>query len=459
VAAGKFDLEVRLREPSMPPEQRAAALVDEGMALQAAGSLQPALDKYKEAQTIHPTARAQAQMGLTQETLGDLGAAERDLAQALGMRKEPWIKENRRRLQAALRRVKQRLATLDIQGSPAGAEVIVNARSQGTLPLPTAVRVAGGTITVQAKKEGYADFEQVLDLPARGKRVIRIDMAQAPVPIAAPVPAPAAEPPPAQAAVPALTAEQEQPRPSELPPPEQQPEPEAPSQADIESFSDAREDLAGEPTDGADNPATGFEAAVHFGYQPWIGGPKPYGSNGMLSPQIVLGARPIWPLSFGLQINAGYALGADGTDFAGAGNPGLYVRGHIQRERKRLALDVWGGVGFQPFAIQAATLEPQDVDVSMVDPTMVDRDDIGRQMGAQEAGVDLVQTLQSINVPFELGATFYVTEGFGIDLMLGLTLWLPQQECLHDGEDRVCTEDGLETQTSFFVGGGVAFLP
>ena len=460
VAAGRFDLEVRLREPSLPPEQRAAALVDEGMALQAAGSLQPALEKYEEAQTIHPTPRAQAQMGLTEESLGDLGAAERDLAQALSMRKDPFIRENRRRLQAALRRVKQQLATLDIQGTPAGAEVIVNGRSQGTLPLAAAVRVGGGSITIQARKEGYRDYEQVLDLPVRSKRVIRIEMEEAPVPVAAPVPAPApaTEPAPAQAAVPALTAEAEQPPPSELPPPEQ-PEPQQPSQADIEAFSDARDDLAGEPPAGSGGAATGFEMAVNFGYQPFIGGPEFQGSSGLLTPQITLGARPIWPLSFGLKITGGFDPGAPGTELLMAANPGLYVRGHIQQKRKQLAVDVWGGVGLQPFAVQVAALEPQDVDISMIDPTMVDTTDIARQMGAQQAGVDLVHTLQSINVPFELGATFYVTEGFGIDLALGLTLWLPQQDCLHDGEDRVCTEDGLETQTSFFVGGGVSFLP
>jgi tetratricopeptide (TPR) repeat protein len=458
VAAGKFDLEVRLREPSMPPEQRAAALVDEGMALQAAGSLQPALDKYKEAQTIHPTPRAQAQMGLTEESLGDLGAAERDLAQAVSMRKDPWIKENRKRLQAAIQRIKRQAATLDIQGSPEGAEVVVNGRSQGTLPLVAAVRVAGGTITVQAKKDGYNDFEQIVELPARGKRVLRIEMDRAPTPVAAPIPVPAPQPAPAEA-VPALTAEPQQPVPAELPPPEEQPAQPKSSQADIESFSDAREDLAGEPPDASEDPATGFEMALNFGYQPWIGGPKTNGSSGMISPQIVLGARPIWPLSFGLQINGGMDFGAPDTKFVAGVNPGLYVRGHIQQTRKRLGYDVWGGVGLQPFAIQAAALEPQPIDLSMIDPNAVDPRDIARQMAANEAGVDLVHTIQSINVPFELGATFYITKGFGVGLALGLTLWLPQQDCLHGGEDRICVEDGLDTQTSFFVGGGLAFLP
>jgi tetratricopeptide (TPR) repeat protein len=462
VAAGRFDLEVHLREPSGPPDQRAAALVDEGMALQAAGSLQAALDKYKEAQTIHPTPRAQAQMGLTAESMGDLGAAERDIAQALSMRKDPWVKENRRKLQTALNRLKRQLATLDITGKPQGAEVFVNERSQGKLPLVAAVRVGGGTITVRAKKDGYRDFEQVLDLPPRAKRIIKIDMEEAPVPIAAPVPVPAPVPaePPAQAAVPALTAEPATPPPSELPPPDR-PKPEQPSatQADVESLSDAREDLAGEPPAGSDDPATGFEMALNFGYQPWIGGPKLSGSDGLLTPQIALGARPIWPLSFGLMITGGVDLGAAGTKVVAGVNPGLYVRGHVQQKKKELWFDVWGGVGIQPFAVQAAVLEPEDIDISMIDPNAIDPDIIARQMAANAAGVDLVHTIQSINVPLELGGTFWITKGFGVNLALGLTFWLPQQECLHDGDDRLCTEEGLESQTSFFAGGGLAFLP
>ena len=68
--------------------------------------------------------------------------------------------------------------------------------------------------------------------------------------------------------------------------------------------------------------------------------------------------------------------------------------------------------------------------------------------------------LQSINLPLELGGSFYFTKGFGIDLALGTDAWLPQQSCLHDDSDtRLCTETDLDCQTSFFIGGGLAFLP
>ena len=48
--------------------------------------------------------------------------------------------------------------------------------------------------------------------------------------------------------------------------------------------------------------------AVNFGYQPFIGGPKFEGASGLLTPQIVLGARIFWPISFGIQLNGGFNL-------------------------------------------------------------------------------------------------------------------------------------------------------
>ncbi len=144
VTAGHFDLEVQLRQPSGPPDQRAATLVDEGIALQAAGRLQPAIEKYKAAQAIYPTPRGVAQLGLAEEAFGELPAAERDLQEALSTPKNPFIRENKRKLKAALERVKRQLATLTITGSPEGAEVFINGKSVGVLPIAEPVRVVGG---------------------------------------------------------------------------------------------------------------------------------------------------------------------------------------------------------------------------------------------------------------------------------------------------------------------------
>lgn len=457
VAAGRFDLEVHLREASGPPEARAAALVDEGIALQAAGNVDAAIAKFKSAEAIYPNARGEAQLGLCEEGVNDLPSAEAHIEAALKSPKDPFVRENKRKLKAARDRIKGQLATLTIKGTPDGAEVFVNGKSVGVLPIYVPVRVAAGSLTVSAKKQGYADYEQVLELPRRGQRTIRITMDQAPPVVAAPVPVPTPAPaptPPVAAATPALT---EQPPIAPLPEETPKPTAEAPTQADIEAASEPQPAQEPEPL-GPRPTATGFEMAVNFGYQPWLGA-KTDGSSGLLSPQLLFGARLLWPLSFGLALNGGFDLGTSGTSFVSGFNPGLYVRAHTLHYREPLSFDGWAGAGFQPVAIQVTALKADKNANTNVDPNSVAPNSKQAQALNQAVGFDRVHTLQSLNIPFELGGTFFVTDSVGFDLGVGLTLWLPQQSCLHNGSDRLCTGSGLKTQTSLFMGGGVTLLP
>jgi hypothetical protein len=389
------------------------------------------MEKFKAAQGIYPTPRAAAQLGLAEESMTMNPEAEAHLSEALGSPKDPFIRENKRKLKAALDRVKKHIGTLTITGTPDGTEVFVNNRSIGLLPINGPTRVSSGSLTISAKKEGYSPYEEIIDLPPRGQRRMKIELSEAPpppvvVPVA--VPAPSPEPkPPAAAATPALTEQ-----PAEAPPPEKKPEEaKAATQADIEAEAQA---ILEQQKDTGKTPATGFELALNFGYQPWLG-TKTDGSKGLLAPEVVLGARILWPLSFGIKLNGGFDTGASGTSFVAAANPTLYVRGHVQQNKKQLGLDAWGGLGIQPLAMQFAVINR----TSLVNKHL--------------------HTIQSINVPFELGGSFYVTEGFGFDLTVGLTLWLPQQSCLHDGQNTLCTSSGLKSQTSMFFGGGLTFLP
>ena len=47
----------------------------------------------------------------------------------------------------------------------------------------------------------------------------------------------------------------------------------------------------------------------------------------------------------------------------------------------------------------------------------------------------------------------------GLNLAMAFTFWFPMQDCDHDDKNAVCIEDNLDTQTSFFIGAGLAFLP
>ncbi len=454
VQAGKFDLDIKLREPSGPPAVRAAALIDEGVALQASRNFPGAIEKYQEAQAIQPSPRGAGQLGLAEDAFGDVARAQEHINEALAQKRDPWVRENRRKLQQTLARIEKQIGELTLSGTPDGSEVFVNGRSVGKLPFATAVKVASGSLTVRAEHEGYAMWEKVVELPAGDVRAVQVEMAKkSEPPLVVPIPIPlatdvAAAPPP-------------EPPPAEPPPPEQI-KPEEPSQADIEAMSKAREegDLPPEHDD-----QTGFEMAMHFGYQFWTGGPKPgeqdglAGSRGAIVPlQLGLGARLVWPFSFGFQLNTGLDLGADGTKVVIHVNPGLYVRGHAGREKKQLGWDVWGGVGLQPLAMQVVVLDARQIDPSMISPT-ASPDAVASAVGMQMTGVSYVRTVQSINMPLELGATLFVTEGMGLDLAMAFTFWFPSDSCLHDDKDALCSDQGLDTQTSFFIGAGLSFLP
>lgn len=453
VQAGDFDLEIKLRLPSGPPKARADALIDEGVALQASGNFPGAIEKYQQARIILETPRGAGQMGLAQEQTGDFGRAEENLGLALNSPRDPWVRENSRKLRQALERVQGQLATLNVSGTPDNAEVFVNGRSIGKLPFGQPVRVVSGHLTVRATHDGYNVWEQTIDLPTGSSSMLRIEMTkEAAVPLVAPIAI--GEQPPVEQAPP--------------PPPPQEPVATKPTQTDIEA--NVRPEDEGEPPD--EHPTqTGFEMQINFGYQLAVGGPKTggpgagdqlgEGSSGAIVPlQLNLGARILWPISFGFQLNTGLDLGTDGAKVGLNGTAGLYVRGHASRDKKALGWDVWGGVGIHPFAMQALLLEADTLTNEQL-AMIAQSDPQAAQLAAaqQQTGVDRAVTVQSINVPLELGGTFFITGGFGLNLAMALTFWLPQSVCVHDESDRLCFDSNLDTQTSFFIGGGLAFLP
>jgi hypothetical protein len=200
----------------------------------------------------------------------------------------------------------------------------------------------------------------------------------------------------------------------------------------------------------------GLELNVAVGYQFWLG-KGPWTSSGGEALRVSVGARVPWPISFGLTlIDVSADFGAKDTSAVLTLSPGLYVRGHTQKFRKKNVIDVWGGAGFVPFSMgiasfhRNATTEQRLAGVSATDI---------KQSVANNLDVGRVVTRQSINVPLELGATYYISRGVGISLDLAFTFWIPRQLCYHDSDDHYCISDGLKSNYSLFAGAGVSFLP
>ncbi len=455
VQSGRYTLEINLRPPTEAPPVHAAALVDEGVTLAAQANYSAAMIKYGDAQMIYPTPRGTAQMGLAEEALGQLGAAETHINEAIKAKKDPWVRKNKTMLRKAQKRIMaqtKNMAKIQLSGPFPGARIFVNDRDVGSLPLAGTLYVDAGHVVMVAKLEGYQQFVFESDMPKRSEKRVIVQMEASPLPVA-PLPPPPPPPPPAAAPPPPAAAPPPPPPPP--PPPAKEPEKvaEGPSQADIEA--------AQQEAPPQDPLATGFEMQLNGGYQAWLGSNKgPGGSSGGPGLDLSLGARIVWPLSFGIElINASADLGQAGTKAIVSANPGFYLRGHTQKHKHPFTFDVWGGAGLQPVAMSIAVYDNKAASAAQIAQSGGGSSAVVNQVARQQTGIGNVVTTQTMNVPIHLGATFFLTSGIGIDLSMALTFWLPSELCYHDSKDTYCVTSGLKSQTSFFIGGGLSFLP
>jgi tetratricopeptide (TPR) repeat protein len=450
VQSGRYSLEINLRPSTTAPSVQAAALVDEGMMLKVQHDPAGARDKFQDAEQLFSTPRGLAQLGLTEEMLGDLPSAEDHINQALAAKKDPWIRKNKpqlRKAQARILRGTRDYAKLQISGTPSGARLYIGDRQVGSLPVTTVLRVPAGHVLLVAKLEGFRDFAFDADLPRRSLRQVFVTLEAIPPAPPPPPPPPPPPAPPVESAPPPMAAAPE--------PPAKRPD--NASQADIESLLRAQGKL---PEDNP--PATGFELNVDPGYEFWLG-EGPFKSKGGPALRLSLGARYPSPVSFGFSlVDVSADFGRPGTNAIVTVAPGIYVRAHSQPRRKPHAVDFWGGAGFVPFAFAIAAYNSDATTAERLaasGSTTLASAATAEKAVTQKLGVDEVVTRQSLNIPIEVGATFFVTKGVGINLMASFTLWLPVQVCYHDNSDRYCISDGLKLEKSLFVGGGVYFLP
>ena len=81
------------------------------------------------------TPRAAGQLGLAEQALGRWEDAERHVGEALHATGDAWVVKNRAILDEALGAIQGHLARVEVIGDPDGADVSVNGRLVGKLPL------------------------------------------------------------------------------------------------------------------------------------------------------------------------------------------------------------------------------------------------------------------------------------------------------------------------------------
>ena len=135
-------------------EAREEELNRRGVELRKAGDDAGARTVFQEAYDGFRSPRAAAQLGLVEQALGRWEDAEGHVAEGLRAPNDPWIAKYKATLDEALTAIRRHVARIEINGEPAGAEIFVNGRSIGRLPLPRAVTVTIGQVDIECRAPG-----------------------------------------------------------------------------------------------------------------------------------------------------------------------------------------------------------------------------------------------------------------------------------------------------------------
>ena len=144
------------------------AALRRGFELRQKGSDEAALAEFQHAYDLKKGARARAQMALAEQALGRWIDAEAHLAEALQRTGDAWIARNRTLLEQALGEIRQHVGSLELSGGTPGAEVRVNGRLAGKMPLDGPLRVEAGSVALEIRAAGYLPVVRTINVPANG---------------------------------------------------------------------------------------------------------------------------------------------------------------------------------------------------------------------------------------------------------------------------------------------------
>jgi hypothetical protein len=167
------------------PNAEAERLIRHGLELRKAHDEEAAVRDFQEAYGLVRTPRAAGQLGLAEQALGRWEDAEQHVREALEADADPWVIKNHAVLGEAMGLIQGHLGRVEIVGEPAGAEVLVNGRAAGTLPLAQPVPVSAGDVDVELRAPGYQPGQRTLALAAGQYRRIVLRLAREPAGAAA----------------------------------------------------------------------------------------------------------------------------------------------------------------------------------------------------------------------------------------------------------------------------------
>jgi hypothetical protein len=143
-------------------------LVASAISLRAEGKDREALAVLHRAAQMDPhSLRVKVHLANVYQALGEWLLADDFLRQALAAPQHPYIQRHRQALAEARSVIDDHLGKLEVVGEPTGAEVRLNGRHIGTLPLSEPVPVTVGSYTLEVRMAGHYTVSRPLSISAR----------------------------------------------------------------------------------------------------------------------------------------------------------------------------------------------------------------------------------------------------------------------------------------------------
>jgi hypothetical protein len=169
ILCAAFVLTLGLAPRAARAEESVDAIVTRGLEYRRAGRDSESLAEFQRALRMEKTARIQAQVALAEQALGLWVPAESHLIEALASGNDPWIRKNLAALTRALGVIQEHLGSLEVWGTPKGAEILVDGKPVGRLPLASPVRVlSGDTVILGARADGFSEANRNVRVPVGG---------------------------------------------------------------------------------------------------------------------------------------------------------------------------------------------------------------------------------------------------------------------------------------------------
>jgi hypothetical protein len=165
------------------------ALVQRGIELRRDGQDEEALRAFEAAEAKDPSSvRVRVHLAATHQALGHWLQADTYLEQVLRAEDDPYVRRHRQTLEKAAEFVARHVGSLEVSGSPEGAEVRIDGRQMGVLPLASPLRLAVGSYQLEVARPGYYPARRPVVIGERAAVRESVELARRPAEPAAAAP-------------------------------------------------------------------------------------------------------------------------------------------------------------------------------------------------------------------------------------------------------------------------------